>query len=208
MLIHFKVEVCATIDVEALVDTIFGENKHLVVLHKGKHENPHYHFQGETDLAKQDLQKVYQDIAAGHSKKISNPKSRPLKSAKKGIDEKGYQYMMKEGVDSVRHSRGFSDEELEQLAIDSKEYVESLKAGLYEYLQDFEWKPKSKDAREQPGEIHDMLRGKALDYYLEEDKMPPPNFQKLILYYMAKMAKSRVDGQLYKWYRMYVYKKL
>lgn len=190
--IHFKVETCVSVDVVNLAISLFLQNKCLVVLHKGKNENPHWHFQGETELDESEIKKKLAEVAQGHTKKVSNPNSRPVKRRKVDADDLGYQYMMKEDPPKVVYSRGFTEEELDELHEASKDHVEQLKNQLQYYLVDkIKWE--EEDGKMiNPKDLHPQFRRHAINYYMEEDKMPPPNLQKLILWYMLKMSKDKV----------------
>jgi len=184
-LIHFKVETCRTVDPEEVAEELFGDNQHLVVLHKGKHENPHWHFQGYTSTTPGGVKEHLVALAAGHSKKIASPKSRPVKRMVKEVTDVGFQYMMKEGVDSVVVSQGFTPEELEELHAKSEEHVASLKNQLYEYLE------AHLTIDDVPKTVHGKARQLAMKYYLEAEKMPPPNLQKLVLWHMLRLAMAK-----------------
>lgn len=129
VLVHWKMETCISIDPKAVCEEIFEQREHLCVLHKGKNENPHWHFQGLCADVKA-LDKRLKEWADGHSKKIAAAKSRPVKRAKKDITPEGYQYMMKEKVPVVC-STTFSEEELEELHERSDGHNEQLKNQLY-----------------------------------------------------------------------------
>lgn len=134
-LVHFKVETCMSVDPRGLCEYLFEENQYLCVLHKGKNENPHWHFQGYLAVSARDYDKRRAEIAAGHSKKIANPKSRPVKSAKK-CDETGFQYMMKEDKPNVVCYNLFTQEELDELHEKSAEHVDALKNDVYHKLEE------------------------------------------------------------------------
>lgn len=183
-LIHFKCETCVSIDPKGIAENLFGENQHLVVLHKGKNENPHWHFQGQLAVSKAEYEKVVKKMADGHSKKIAKPKSRPVKRALGNITDTGYQYMMKEDPPVVVCSRGFTEEELEELHEKSSEHVDELKAELRTVFQDkmdFTYVVPSK-------ELHLQARIHGFDYYADKEKLPPPNFQRLVLFQLYRAA--------------------
>lgn len=209
-LIHFKVEVCRSIDPVALATTIFGTHKHLVVMHKGKKENPHWHFQGDTEMTSTRLISLFKATIASHSKLIANPQSRPLKQAKKKVDELGYQYMLKEQPPHVVTMCGFTEEDIDSLHEASLMHVQQLKDKVYDYLLTkidmscLGGKPGGRKL-DPTGEAdckarHKQFQMLCMDYYSEKDIMWPPNLQKLILYYMLKMARQQGVFELYKGY--------
>lgn len=181
MLVHFKVETCSSIDPVDVARVVFDMNRYLVVLHKGKNENPHWHFQGDTTWASSRLDEYLAELAANHTKKIAKPNSRPIKRAKKGIDEVGFQYMMKETPPTVV-STTFTEAELEELHAASEEHVDEMKNKLYHYLEE------RLDMSKTPAQVHAQARLLSGVYYLDENKMPPSNLQKLILWHIAKLA--------------------
>lgn len=183
-LAHFKCETCVSIDPKGVAENLFGENRYLVVLHKGKNENPHWHFQGELAVSNAQYALVIKRMALGHSKKIAKPNSRPVKRAKNNITEVGYQYMMKEDPAVVVCSRGFTEEELEELHEKSTEHVDELKAELRSVFQekmDFTVVVPSKD-------LHLQARIHGFEHYADKEKLPPPNFQRLVLFQLYRAA--------------------
>lgn len=199
-LVHFKIEICRSVIPEQIVTSVFEDRKHLVVLHKGKNENPHWHFQGETHMDGKELDKFLATIAETHTKRIAAPKSRPVKRAKKDIDEVGYQYMMKENPPDVVSSCGFTPEELEELHDKSDECVDQIKNQLYYYLiEKLDWtEPKriaSSPHDDYQRTMHSRARELAMEYYIGVDKMPPPNLQKLILWHLVRIAKSKFSDK-------------
>lgn len=219
-LVHWKMETCASLDPKAICEEIFEDREHLCVLHKGKNENPHWHFQGECNDV-QALDERLKEWAAGHSKKIAKPGSRPCKRAKKEITSDGYQYMMKE-KDPVVVSTTFSEEELEDLHERSDQHNDQLKNQLYFCLMeklnfgiDPKYVEKAKDpkwcekyptlcALPEPKAVHKQARALAMDHYLELNKLPPPNLQKLILWHIMRIAVEKVPTSLVQVYKDYV----
>jgi len=190
MLIHFKVETCSSIDPATVCRDVFGENRHLCVLHSGKHENPHWHFQGESDM--KEIDAYIKRMCENHSKRIAAPSSRPAKrskSEKKPVTEDGYQYMCKETPPRVvTGSSDFTPEVIEQLHAASEGHVAELKNQMYFYILEQITKKRFVYNVECDWckETHANFRYYGLEYYTSNDKMPPPNFQKLVLWYMTK----------------------
>ncbi len=89
--------------------------------------------------------------------------------------------MSKEGHAPL-FSQGFTEAELADLKAKSDEQVEELKNGLYEYIHQYEFD-------ENPQECFNQVRLKGIDYYLENDRMPGPRFQKDCLWAMIKHPK-------------------
>jgi len=205
-LIHFKLEVCRTVDPQALAFQIFGTRKHLVVMHQGKKENPHWHFQGMTSLSPGSLKTVFTTVSNGHTKRLSNPTSRPLKQAKAKVDETGYQYMLKESPPNVVTSVGFTPDKIDELHEASKAHVKDLQNKVFDYLvPKIEFRSK-KGVLYEPLQVHNSIRLAALDYYMEKDMMWPPNLQKLLLFYMSKLAKMKLQEKDLIVYKLYICK--
>jgi len=185
MLVHFKVETCSSIDPIKVCTDLFDLNRCLCVLHKGKHENPHWHFQGETERT--DVDAYIKTLTENHSKRIAKPTSRPAKRMKTEVTEDGYQYMLKESPPVVVWSSGhFTPEIIAELHEKSQGHVQELKQQMYYYVIEKLANVKEDLSVADAKTLHGYWRRIALSYYLDEDKMPPPNFQKLVLWYMAK----------------------
>jgi len=207
-LIHFKLEVCRTVDPKALAFQIFGTRKHLVVMHQGKKENPHWHFQGMTSLSPGSLKTVFTTVSSGHTKKLSNPTSRPLKQAKAKVDETGYQYMLKESPPNVVTSVGFTPDEIGELHEASKAHVKELQNKVYDFLvPKIEFYDQKHKEWKTPEQVHNSIRLACYDYYMEKGIMWPPNLQKLILFYMAKLAREKLDEKREFVYKVYICKR-
>lgn len=219
-LVHWKMETCASLQPIQICSQIFSDREHLCVLHKGKNENPHWHFQGMCDDVKA-LDKQLKEWANGHTKKIASEKSRPVKRAKKEITAEGYQYMMKENPPVVV-STTFTEEELAELHERSEGHNDQLKNQLLFCLMEklnFDMDPKyAEKAKDpvwaakyptlcevpEPKAIHKQARALAMDHYLELNKLPPPNLQKLILWHILRIAIEKVPSTLVGVYKDYV----
>lgn len=191
-LVHFKVETCASIDPKGIAEYLFGTQKHLVVLHSGKHENPHWHFQGYLKVDYKDMQKCLDKMKAGHSKKIAKPGSRPVKQARENVSYRGFQYMMKEESPRVVCCSGFSDEDLLQLHEDSQEHCEKLKGELFHVFTE----QLPLDEQLAPKLLHNKARVAGFRHYWANEKLPPPNFQRLVVHHMFKAARAAVGDTI------------
>jgi len=107
------------------------------------------------------------------------------------VTEDGYQYMLKESPPVVVWSSGhFTPEIIAELHEKSQGHVQELKQQMYYYvLEQFEKRPIPDDMESK--DVHNLWRRYAGRYYRSEDKMPPPNFQKLVLWYMSKHYKEK-----------------
>lgn len=172
---------------------LFAGKRYLCVLHvHGKSEKPHWHFQGETDHP--DIDGYLKKVTENHSKRIANPNCRPhkrSKSDKKPVTEDGYQYMLKESPPQVVcASVDFTPQVCNELHEKSQEHVGELKQQMYYFvLEQFTKYPIPADM--ECKDVHNLWRRYAGRYYRTEDKMPPPNFQKLVLWYMSKHYKEK-----------------
>lgn len=184
MLVHFKIETCSSVDPVSVAERIFTTGRHLVVLHKGKNENPHWHFQGETEIPGKELDALIKEFCTNHSKYIKSKAARPAKRVKGDVTELGYQYMLKEDPPIVVSQNGFTEEDISELHQKSQDHVDSLKNQLRDYLYEIEDRKPCHNY--DPKEAHRRWRHRGIEYYINADKMPPPNFQKLLIWYMIK----------------------
>lgn len=169
-LVHFKCETCVSVDPKGIAEYLFGGNKHLVVLHKGKNQNPHWHFQGELAVTMKQYCAKIASMAKGHSKKIAKPSSRPVKRAMNGVNELGYQYMLKEDPYVVVCSHGFTEAELEELHEKSKEAVDELKSQLLIVYRQIDFAT----ATQVPKDLHTVARVMGFRHYADRSVLPPP----------------------------------
>lgn len=171
-------------DYATVCQTLFGENRCLVMLEKKGGD--HCHIQGELKQEmSEDQWKVYiGNLAAEHYRRKQDPKSRPVKRRKTEADEVGFQYMAKELPTSVVvYKQGFSDEDLQELYQKSNDHREDIQSKPGEFI--FErigpcirgWTP---------ADLHDRVVYYACKYYMGEGKMRPPNIKILCEHWMLK----------------------
>lgn len=184
-LIHFKCETCVSIDPKGVAEYLFGENQHLVVLHKGKNENPHWHFQGYLQPSMKDYCALLSKLANGHSKKIAKPKSRPVKRKTEEATEMGFQYMLKEDPPIIVCFKGFTQEQLDALHEASNAHVASLKSEVLKVCEDIKFED---FADRKMVDLHNYARNRAFMHYVKVGKMPPPNFQTLVKWHLVNAA--------------------
>jgi len=180
---HTKLTFCSTVKVADLCKMLFGQNKCLAVLEKAT-TNPHIHIQGLTDMSESYYNEKFRLATQEHWMRHNGEKHNPVKHSKKDINEKGFQYMCKEGPPAVLFQQGFLPGEIEELHKLSDQHVDQLKHGLKRKLHEVDITDMS------PEQVHTEYRVQGIDYYLHEDKMPPPNFQKHILWAMATKTPS------------------
>lgn len=160
---------------------LFGDNRCLVMMEKKGGD--HCHVQGECVLTEDGVKAIQQEMIAKHYRKKQDLTSRPIKKRSREADDLGFQYMAKELPDSVVvYKQGFTDEELCALYDKSNELRAELQSNLGEYLR-------SKCVRgpgEPPRHLHKRLCGYAVRYYLDEDKMQPPNIKLLVRHFLGK----------------------
>ena len=144
--------------------------------------NSHVHMQGQTDMAQRVFDDYCRELCKDHYK-YKDPKARPIHHSRRRIDEEGYKYMCKENPVACRHvlaKNMFTDEELTELWEKSELYVKEMKEGLRKHLSS------TVPLDDDPAKLHADYRLSGLEYYIDQDKMPPPNFQKHILWAMAR----------------------
>jgi len=190
MLVHFKCKYDHTWDHAKIARDIFGDHKHMVVNEKLS-TNPHCHFHGYTDMDDKDVDKYITKLASTHYQRQEpgGETSRPVKRARKDLDELGFQYLAKEHHQPlVMH--GISEEELASLRAASDEHVQKLKNGMRDHV----W---AKEYTGQPQEVHVNMRTDAFDWYIENNLRPGPRFQKDVLWFMATHPKASRAWKLY-----------
>lgn len=175
---HTKVTFCSTLNVTDICKKLFGQNKCLAVMEKAT-TNPHIHIQGLTDMSESYYNEQFRLMTQSHWMRHNGEKHNPVKHSHKDINEKGFQYMCKEGPPCVIYQQLFQPGEIEELHTLSEQHVDQIKHGLKRKLHEIDIEGMD------PSAVHAEYREKGLDYYLHEDKMPPPNFQKHVLWAMA-----------------------
>lgn len=121
---------------ELLCNALCGNDYHDVLCVAEKlHTNAHVHIQGQTTMHQDEISALKKEWKLKHYL-CSTPgqKNRnPFKQCAKMVDEKGYQYMCKEGHPPL-FSRGFSDDQLAALKAESDAVITDLKFGLRDLL--------------------------------------------------------------------------
>lgn len=195
-LVHFKCNYDPTWDYKLIASRFFSGRKCIVQAEKLS-TNAHVHFQGYTDMSDRRYEeeitklstshfefKVYQERVAAWKEGDEKPKRpRPVKRVKRTVDEKGFQYLCKEGTEPLYYC-GFSPEELRQMKTASDEHVDEMKSGLKERLH------KRTYPQNPPSEARKRMRLDALADYAANDKRPRPTFQKDILWIMYTHPQS------------------
>jgi len=165
---HFKVKHDQTWNYTAIADKMFDGPKVMVQWEKWS-SNPHVHFQGLTSKAPRTFEQARSKLGHDHFSKILDPKCHPVKGVKT-CDEKGFQYLLKEGHDPL-YVKGFTQEELDELKGKSDEHVEKLKTGLKNYLHE-RVREKSTFYSYSPEAAWNELQFISRDYYTSIDKTP------------------------------------
>ena len=165
-------------DLKKVQMDLFGENRCLFVLEKKP--GYHVHVHGEPRADGPEITKYLKDLAQTHSKREIDPKCLPIKRKHEGVDEKGFQYICKFlGTEmDILFNNGFSDEKLAELKKLSDDAREEVKASMAKYIRE--------NYSAAPGiafsEVHEAYRNHGLQFYVNQAKLPPPNFQKLVLW--------------------------
>jgi hypothetical protein len=177
---HFVINpYCPKIDYEKLASDLFADQRCLMVLEK----KPAWHVHVQGELAEGvNIDAALKELAEKHSKREIDPTCRPVKKRKLEADEIGFQYMAKQDGSEVLYSNGFDDEELTELKRLSDLRRQEVKQSMSHYIEE----ELSNSSFTSCETMHDAFRLKGLDFYLSEDKLPPPNFQKLVLWAMIK----------------------
>jgi len=182
-----------SIDWAAVCAALFqAEQPYLCVAEK-LDTNGHVHMQGRTKLSQRDFDKLAKDLLKDHYK-FKDPKARPIHHMRRETTAEGYQYMCKENPVQTRNilaKNMFTDAELTELWEKSELYVKELKEGLRNHLLN------TVPVLDDPAQLHTELRLAALDYYVSQGKLTPPNFQKLVLNAMANIEPPCKKRKLY-----------
>lgn len=178
---HFKIAYDPALDYAAVCSQLFSDlGKCLCVVEKID-INAHVHFHGETDLTEDVFKNRVSELMKDHWKRKAEPTSRPVRHSGKEANEKGLQYLMKEpdALEHVLYKKNITDEELEELKSASEAHVDELKGAMRAHLHALPDQPEDAE------KLHALYRFEGLEYYIAKAKMPPVNFQKLVLYAMA-----------------------
>lgn len=192
-MIHFVVNPYdPSLDYKGYCQRLFGCNKCLVVKEHKPHE--HVHIQGEPCVDDEAVKSILKEMVAKHYRKRECATARPVKRTKTEVTEDGYQYMVKHDTSLVLFKQGFTDDEIESLKDKSDELREELQSKPGEYL--FEKIGSGTDGIT-PRELHRRVSYYASEFYMVNNKCPPPNIKMLKRYWMGKYYGNREDV---KWY--------
>lgn len=171
-----------SLDYEGFAKQAFGDQPCLFMLEKKGGD--HLHIQGMTALSDETFRKLQSnELTLKHYRRRQEPDCHPVKRRRKEADENGFQYMCKE-LDSsvVVYKQGFTDEQLESLHAASNLHREECKSQLGEYIAG-----RVNFLRSDPPEVlHQRVCLAAVEYYLAEDKMQPPNLRLLCRHILLK----------------------
>lgn len=173
-----------SLDYVAFAKKAFGSNNCLFMLEKKGGD--HLHIQGETSLSDEAFAKLQSsELTMLHYRKKQDRSSHPVKKRKLTADDTGFQYMCKE-LDSsvVVYKQGFTQQDLEDLHAASDAAREECKSKLGEYIAGQVTFLRS----DPPKELHKRVCRAAVQYYLAEDKMQPPNLKLLCRHVLLKYA--------------------
>jgi len=173
-----------SLDYAGFAQKAFGTNRCLFMLEKKGGD--HLHIQGETALSPEAFAKLQSsELTVLHYRKKQDSTSHPVKKRKREADDVGFQYMCKE-LDSsvVIFKQGFTDEDLQALHGLSDAAREECKSKLGEYIAGQVTFLRS----DPPKELHKRVCRAAVQYYLAEDKMQPPNLKLLCRHVLLKYA--------------------
>jgi len=160
----------------------FGANKCLVVAEKIA-SNAHVHFQGYSDMTEAQYEAGIRALAATHFSKQEYPAARPVKRAKREVDETGFQYLCKEEREPL-YQQGFTKEELQALRDASDAHTSGLKTGLREVIHAHKFKSDI-----EPRALYKECQMLAFRWYQEQDMMPPPSFKRNLVWNICNHPK-------------------
>lgn len=184
---HTKISYDQSFDYNSIGEQLYDGRFLIMIEQLGT--NPHVHFQGETKSSFVSYRNKFALLTAEHYARKQDPNCRPVKHSNKEITDKGFQYMCKEKnyAQHVLARRGFTDEDLDKLHEASEEHVDELKNGL---------KRKWDQVSSNDVSYSDMPRRLffvAFDYYIEVDKVPPPNLKRRCFYETYKKYRGKPE---------------
>lgn len=198
-LVHLKCLYDPTWDYGEIARDLFGPNKCLVVAEK-LCTNAHVHFQGYCPHPEGTIEEFISDLANDHfsrkAPKIKNKDTgkevtpRPVKRARREVDEKGFQYMCKEDRPPL-YQQGFTPEEVTELRAKADAVMLQYKKGLQEVVHGLEL---DLDPNANLLHMHVRIVCECLDWYKSIGKFPPPGFQKKVVFliYTHPKANKRI----------------
>jgi hypothetical protein len=125
---HLKIKYDPAWDWEELCKNLFMPEEKYSAVAEHVSSNAHVHLQGTTRLSPMQFKYVKTKWAQTRWEKKLKPSARPFSEAKREVNEKGFQYIMKEGKNEQIFARNlFTDEELEELKNQSVAYRANLK---------------------------------------------------------------------------------
>lgn len=180
---HFVVNpIDPSFDWKKICNDLFDpDEKQLVVLEYGKKD--HVHIQGMLKVSNKEFEKYRKDLASRHYRRKVDRKCLPVTKRTRDADEKGYQYMLKEGIDKVLHSVNFDKEELEVLHELSEAARTDHAESFYDVMKEHFFQLPDLG----PEGIRNELLVRACEfYYDDQDSMPPPQVKRMVLKVMWK----------------------
>lgn len=188
MLIHFVFKYDHTWDYKDFCKELFGDNKYLCVCEKID-TNAHVHIQGDTDYSPGTIRNIKsvwckKHFQYGHKRDI-------FRQSGGTVDEKGFQYVMKEKYPMILAMNGIDEDQLVELQSASEAHVEELKNALKRKIHELDYPDKTVEA------FHRKCRMTGLNHYKQENKMFPPNFQKLVMWHMTTHPKCDEELENY-----------
>ncbi|AXH77986.1 MAG: putative replicase [Cressdnaviricota sp.] len=192
---HFKCAYDQLLNWNDICAILFGCNKYLVVEEKVT-KNPHFHVQGYTNFTDAYFRKQVQKyVTQPHylGQKGKQPVRHAKSTEQREIDEKGFQYMLKEPWDNVVCDQGFDSQELVDLKHAAHEHWHKCKYSWKEAMD------KVPDTYPDIPKMFQTLCYATMEHYSSIDKDMPNNVRNRVYNYM-----SRRDLR----YRPYVYDKV
>lgn len=177
MLRHFKVCYDSSLDYQRICEDVFDRELPALAVLEKVHSNAHVHIQGTTTLSDKAFDKALDDWSESHFKRRLKSGARPVKQTRGVVDKIGFQYMCKEASPTVLYKQHITDDEIAEMHHASDEHVVEMKNSLKRKLHEL-------DQELSPQALHRVYRLEGLAFYAADDKMPPPNFQKLVLWAM------------------------
>lgn len=151
--------------------------------------NAHVHIQGVTDRHQEEIRMIKKEYNKKHYLVKMGKMKNVMRQCTKEPDDKGYQYMSKEGNPPL-FSRGFTEDQLAELKAASDEYIEEIKYGMRDVIM-------AKMYDNDPEKAYDAMLDDAIQWCLENDKQMQMGIKWRLLNIMLRHPQSTPAWKAY-----------
>lgn len=151
--------------------------------------NAHVHIQGVTNLFQDEIGMIKKEWNAKHYVVKRGSMKNVMRQCTKEPDDKGYQYISKEGHDPL-FSRGFTEDQLAALKAESDEYLEVVKYGMRDAIM-------AKMYEGNPTQVLSAMWDDAMQWCIENEKQMQPNIKNRLMNIMIRHPQSNAEWKAY-----------